>query len=51
MQMAGLRGYAGWRWIFIMEGIVSRTLLARVISLYLSTDLLHHSHHRSGPPG
>jgi len=23
MQMAGLRGYAGWRWIFIMEGIIT----------------------------
>lgn len=22
MQMQGIRGYSGWRWIFIMEGIV-----------------------------
>jgi MFS family permease len=23
MQMQGLQGYAGWRWIFIMEGIIT----------------------------
>jgi MFS family permease len=23
MQMKGLQGYAGWRWIFIMEGIIT----------------------------
>lgn len=26
MQMEGLAGYGGWRWIFIIEGIVRSTL-------------------------
>lgn len=26
MHMQGLRGYGGWRWIFIIEGCVRRCL-------------------------
>lgn len=35
MQMNGLAGYAGWRWIFIMEGIVRVTQ-----NLFATTELL-----------
>jgi MFS family permease len=30
MQMAGLQGLSGWRWIFIMEGLVSLALFKPV---------------------
>ena len=30
MQMEGIAGYRGWRWIFIMEGVVSQTNLLSI---------------------
>ncbi|PGG95220.1 hypothetical protein AJ79_10178 [Helicocarpus griseus UAMH5409] len=36
MQMEGLRGYLGWRWIFIIEGIL--TQVVGIISWFLIID-------------
>jgi len=36
MQMAGLRDLAGWRWIFIMEGVI--TCLAGFVGYFLIVD-------------
>ncbi|KAL1959308.1 hypothetical protein VTO42DRAFT_2495 [Malbranchea cinnamomea] len=36
MQMQGLRGYLGWRWIFIIEGLI--TQLIGIISWFLIID-------------
>ncbi|QSS49391.1 hypothetical protein I7I53_09723 [Histoplasma capsulatum var. duboisii H88] len=36
MQMQGLRGYLGWRWIFIIEGLL--TQVVAIISWFLIID-------------
>ncbi len=36
MQMAGLAGLNGWRWIFIMEGII--TILIGLVGYWLLVD-------------
>lgn len=34
IQMEGVAGYGGWRWIFIIEGIVSANLLMDYARIY-----------------
>lgn len=34
--MDGIRGYSGWRWIFILEGLV--TVVVAVIAKFLIVD-------------
>lgn len=36
MQMAGLAGLSGWRWIFIIEGLM--TVVLSVIGYWLLVD-------------
>lgn len=36
MQMAGLAGLSGWRWIFVMEGII--TMLLGIAGYWLLVD-------------
>lgn len=36
-QMSGVGGYAGWRWIFILEGLV--TIAVGMISAYIMVDI------------
>jgi MFS family permease len=43
MQMDGLANYGGWRWIFIIEGIVSILLLFQFLFLYLDSLLIRQS--------
>ncbi|KAI9789535.1 MAG: hypothetical protein M1833_002301 [Piccolia ochrophora] len=42
MQMEGLRGYRGWRWIFIMEGIL--TCLIGIAGYWLLVDFPEQAH-------
>jgi MFS family permease len=42
MQMHGLSGYSGWRWIFIMEGILS--CIIALIGYVLIVDFPEHAH-------
>lgn len=35
-QMDGIQGYSGWRWIFIIEGLV--TVVVAVIAKFLIVD-------------
>ena len=36
MQMDGLAGYRGWRWIFIIEGII--TILFGILAFFIIID-------------
>ena len=42
MQMAGLAGLNGWRWIFIMEGII--TIVVGFVSYWLLVDFPDGTH-------
>ena len=42
MQMDGLQGYAGWRWIFIIEGIF--TCMLAVVGFVFLVDLPQAAH-------
>jgi len=46
MQMQGLRGYAGWRWIFIMEGII--TCLVGIIGWFFIVGFPDDKHRSRG---
>ncbi|WEW60787.1 hypothetical protein PRK78_006275 [Emydomyces testavorans] len=39
MHMNGIRGYLGWRWIFIIEGLI--TQLVAILSWFLIIDFPH----------
>lgn len=41
-KMAGLSGYSGWRWIFIMEGLL--TILIGVASFIFTVDFPEKAH-------
>jgi MFS family permease len=41
-QMKGLGGYAGWRWIFIIEGIVTVVLGIACFFMLIDTPRLSH---------
>lgn len=45
MQMNGLGGYAGWRWIFIMEGLV--TMVVAVVGYFLLVDFPQQAHDKN----
>lgn len=40
-KMSGVRGYSSWRWIFILEGIV--TILLGIAAFFLVSDFPEHS--------
>ncbi len=42
MQMAGLAGLNGWRWIFIMEGII--TIIIGFVGYWLLVDFPDGTH-------
>ncbi|ODH38519.1 hypothetical protein ACO22_02282 [Paracoccidioides brasiliensis] len=45
MQMQGLRGYLGWRWIFIIEGLI--TQLVGIASWFLIVDFPDKAHKKN----
>ena len=40
-KMSGMRGYSGWRWIFILEGVL--TCLVGIVFFWLIPDFPEHA--------